>query len=94
MRIISKKRLREFWETEKQSEIPLDTWHKSVSKKIWQNLADLQADYPSADLVGKYVVFNIGGNKYRLVVKIEFLKRTIYIKYVLTHKQYDNISFK
>ncbi len=94
MRIISRRTLREFWEKEKQAEIPLDTWYRTVLKKTWQNLVELQADYPSADLVGKYIVFDIGGNKYRLVVKIEFLKQTIYIKHVLTHKQYDNISFK
>ncbi len=94
MRVISKKALREFWETEKQAEIPLDNWYRAALRSDWQNFAEVKTDYPSADLVGEYVIFNIGGNKYRLVVKIEFLKQLIFIKNVLTHKEYDKISFK
>jgi mRNA interferase HigB len=86
--------LREFWETEKPSEIPLDTWYRIALRADWRNFAEVKTDFPSADLVGKYIIFNVGGNKYRLAVKIEFLKQTIYIKNVLTHKQYDKISFK
>src|SRR5215210_208796 len=94
MRVISKRRLREFWETEKQAELPLDTWYRTALKAKWQNLSEVKSDYPSADLVGKCVVFNIGGNKYRLIVKIEFLLQTIYIKFVLTHKEYDKDTWK
>ncbi len=91
MRIISRKALREFWETEKQSEIPLNNWYKIVLKADWHNLNDLRQDFPSADLFGKYIVFDIGGNKYRLAVKVEFEKHTVFIKYVMTHKKYDKI---
>ncbi len=94
MRIISRKPLREFLEKEKQARIPLDNWYRIALKATWRNLAEVKTDYSSAELVGKYIIFNIGGNKYRLAVKIEFLKQSIYIKHVLTHKQYDKISFK
>ncbi|HLM00992.1 MAG TPA: type II toxin-antitoxin system HigB family toxin [Pyrinomonadaceae bacterium] len=94
MRVISKRRLREFWETEKQAELPLDTWYRTALKASWQNLSEVKADYPSVDLVGKCLVFNIGGNKFRLIVKIEFLLQVIYIKFVLTHKEYDKDVWK
>lgn len=91
MRIISRKALREFWTTEKQSEIPLDNWYRTTLKADWKNLVELQNDFPSADLVGEHIIFDIGGNKYRLAVKIEFAKRTVFVKFVMTHKEYDKI---
>jgi mRNA interferase HigB len=91
MHVISRKALRAFWQREKEAEVPLDTWYKTASKATWQNLVEIQADYPHADLVGVLVIFNIGGNKYRLAVKIEFEKQLIFVKYVMTHKEYDKI---
>ncbi len=94
MHIISRKRLREFWEKHSDSETPLDNWYRIAKSATWQNFAELQETLPSADLVGKCIVFNIGGNKYRLIVKIEFRKQQIYIKFVLTHKEYDKNIWK
>ena len=94
MHIISRKKLREFWQTEKEAEIPLDTWYRMAKRSSWRNLQEVRDVYSHADSVGDCVVFNIGGNKYRLVVKFEFLKQTIYIKFVLTHKEYDKKVWK
>lgn len=94
MRIISRKLLREFWQANKDAEIPLKNWYKTAQQATWQNLAEIREDCPSADLVGRCTVFNIGGNKFRLIVKIEFLKQKIYTKFVLTHKEYDKDKWK
>lgn len=90
MHIISKRMLREFWQTHSESEIPLDNWYRLAVKAAWRNLVEVQSDFRSADLVGNVVIFNIGGNKYRLAVKIEFDKQLIFIKDVLTHSEYSN----
>lgn len=94
MHIISRKALLEFGETEKQAVVPLDNWYRTAKKAVWKNLIEVQDNYPHADLVGKCTVFNIGGNKYRLITKIEYLKQAIYIKSVLTHVEYDKDSWK
>ncbi len=80
MRVLSRRRLREFWEEHPDSQAPLDAWHK---------FADLKADYATADLVGPYVVINIGGNKYRLILEIFFESGVLLVRHVLTHKEYD-----
>lgn len=94
MHIISRKLLKEFWQENKDAEIPLDNWFKIAQKATWQNLVEIREDFPHADLVGHCTVFNIGGNKYRLIVKIEFLKQKIYTKFVLTHKEYNKDKWK
>ena len=94
MHIISRKRLREFWESDNQSQTPLDEWYRRMKKLRPTNLADLHSAFPHADLVGKCVVFNVGGNKYRLITKVDFLRQTVYIKYVLTHGEYDKDKWK
>jgi mRNA interferase HigB len=56
--------------------------------------ADLRATFPSADQVGDFVVFNIGGNKYRLIASIHFNRHKVYIRYLLTHQEYDSGNWK
>lgn len=58
------------------------------------NLADLRTTFPHADLVGNCIVFNVRGNKYRLITKIDFQRQTIYIKFVLTHSEYNKDKWK
>ena len=94
MHIISKKALRDFWQANKESEDALARWYSIAKRAAWNNLPELKIDFPQADLVGKCVVFNIGGNKYRLITKIEFLKQQVYVKFVLTHKEYDKNTWK
>ncbi len=86
--------LREFWQENSDAETPLNNWFKLANKATWQNLAEVREDFPHSDLVGCCIVFNIGGSKYRLIVKIEFLKQKIYTKVVLTHKEYDKDKWK
>ncbi|MGD0270530.1 MAG: type II toxin-antitoxin system HigB family toxin [Candidatus Sulfotelmatobacter sp.] len=64
-------------------------WHKIASAASWRNLADVRKVYPSADLAGAYTVFNIKGNAYRLIVKIEYRWQMIFVKHLLTHAECD-----
>ena len=89
MHIISRKTLREFWEQYPDSQAPLLRWYKVVKSSQFSNFAELRATFPSADLVGELVVFNIGGNRYRLIVSIRFNREKVYIRHVLTHNVYD-----
>src|SRR5436190_24179192 len=93
MRVISKARLRKFWESPGHSvaEGPLRAWHTHVSSKTvtWQAWGDVKADFGTASLVGNCVVFNIGGNKYRLVTRILYPSQKIFILKVMTHAEYD-----
>ena len=73
---------------------PLDNWYRRARKARWQNLAEVKADYPHADLARKCTVFNIGGNKYRLITKNSYVGQAIYIKRVLTHAEYDKGAWK
>ena len=95
MRIIAKRALRTFWTKHPDSETPLKLWFKNVANANWQSLNDLKTDYSTADYVGNgRVVFNIKGNHYRLIVKVEFEFRVVFIKFVGTHSAYDKIDAK
>lgn len=94
MRIIAKPMLREFWILNLSAETPLLNWYKQSRIADWRNLTEVKETFPSADLVGECVVFNIGGNKYRLITKINFRAKIIYIRFALTHKEYDQNKWK
>jgi mRNA interferase HigB len=94
MRVISRKRLREFCESHADACEALYAWYKVASRLDWQNLIDVQKSYPKAEAVGNFTVFNIKGNRYRLIVDIIYPNRRIYIKYVLTHAEYDKDNWK
>ncbi len=95
MRIIAKCTLREFWEKNSATEVPLKTWHKIVEKQNWKNTHDIKQMFGDASIVGNNrVVFNIKGNQYRLVVYIVFKVQKVFIRFIGTHKQYDHIDAK
>jgi mRNA interferase HigB len=72
----------------------LENWYKIASTGIWYNLVEVQTVFPKAEAVGNFTVFNIKGNSYRLITSIDYQKRLIYIKYVLTHAEYDKEQWK
>lgn len=82
------RRLREFWEEHPAAESPLRTWYSQVEQTKWQNFAQVRQDFPAADLVHRLTVFNIAGNHYRLIVRIEYQQQKVYIRAVLTHAEY------
>jgi mRNA interferase HigB len=89
MHVISYKRIREFFSIHRDSRSPLAAWFKIANKASWQNFAELREVYPSADLVGRYTVFNIAGNKYRLISRIVYRSQTLFIVAIMTHEEYD-----
>jgi mRNA interferase HigB len=98
-RVISVKRLREFWRLHPDSETPLRSWYRTAMKAQWANIQDVRATYAHADAVivasGRTVtVFNFGGNKYRLVVDILYEVEVIYVCLVLTHSEYTKDRWK
>ena len=98
MRVISKARLREFLEGpgHKTAEGPLRAWYTHVNSKTvaWHSWGDLKADFPTASLVGDCVVFNIGGNKFRLITRIRYRSQKVYVLKALTHREYDDEKWK
>ena len=94
MHIISRKKLREYCKKHADSCEALDDWYKIAERAEWMSLVEVQATYPQAEAVGNFTVFNIKGNKYRLIVSINYVKQIIYIKYVLTHGEYDKDNCK
>lgn len=93
MRIIARKALREFWEKYNDSEQQLKTWYKDTSNVTWTSSHDVKCQYPKASILKKgRVVFNICGNRYRLIVKINYERGWVFIRFVGTHSDYDNID--
>ncbi|MCO4760824.1 MAG: type II toxin-antitoxin system HigB family toxin [Myxococcales bacterium] len=94
MRIIARKTLRTFWESgHAAAEQPLKAWFAEVSKANWTSMADIKRRYRHASVIdSERVVFNIGGNKYRLIAKLWFPGQTVWVKFIGTHKQYDAID--
>jgi mRNA interferase HigB len=94
MHVINYRRLREFGEKHSDCRVVLDNWYKIASKADWSNLVEVQSVFPMAEAVRNFTVFNIKGNSYRLIVSIDYEKQLIYIKYILTHAEYDKESWK
>jgi mRNA interferase HigB len=95
MHVISRRPLREFAGKHPPAKTPLDAWFAEVSRAEWGSFADVKAVYRSADVVaGNRVIFNIGGNKYRLVVKVAYKCRKVFVRFVGTHAEYDRIDAK
>lgn len=93
MRIYSKGTLRKFWETHSDARISLESWYELVENKQYASPHDVLQDFPSADQVGNgRIVFNIAYNRYRLVAKFEYAIRCVFVRFIGTHKEYDNIS--
>jgi mRNA interferase HigB len=93
MRIISKKILREFWATYTNSEQSLRAWHSKTKSAKWDTSSEIKNDYKNASFVANNrVIFNIKGNKYRLVVAINYDYQIVYIRFVGTHTEYDKID--
>ena len=94
MNVITRRRLNEFAAAHADAAEPLDNWYRVARKAKWQSLNEVQDTYPHADLVGSCTVFNIGGKKYRLIVKIVYRAQAIYVKHVLTHAEYNTERWK
>jgi mRNA interferase HigB len=94
MHVIFQTALEGFWNVHPDAQAPLRVWYKRVEKTNFTNLVELQQVFPSADLVGNFVVFNIGGNEYRLIAYVDFEFQKVFIRHVLTHAEYDKEKWK
>ena len=94
MKLISNKALRDFAATHPDAEIPLQAFRLLIERGKFNNFAELRATFRGVDKVGERYIFNIGGNKYRLVAAIAFAPQLLWIKAVLTHVEYDKGDWK
>ncbi len=94
MHVISKAAWRDAVATDPTLEGPISEWYKVARAATWSNLVDVRRVYPNADFINGYTVFNIKGNNYRLVTKIEYRWQLIFIKTLLTHEEYDRGRWK
>jgi mRNA interferase HigB len=93
MRVISRSPLKNFWTDHADAEQPLKAWHHEALKARWESFQDIKKRYRSADvLAGNRVIFDIKGNRYRLVVHIHYNKGIVYIRFIGTHAEYDKID--
>ncbi len=93
MHVVKKKTLQDFWRVHAAAEVPLRAWLKDAERAQWRTTHDIKAYARTADMIGdNRVVFNIGGNKFRLVVLCMLAKGRLYIRFVGTHAEYDKID--
>src|SRR5260370_38154663 len=94
MHVIAKPALVEFWTAHPDAEGPLQAWHRTMESVNFADFNDLRATFASADYVDGLTVFNVGGNKYRLIASIHYNRRKVYIRAILTHAEYDRGNWK
>jgi mRNA interferase HigB len=94
MHIISKRALREFWEKNPNSKASLQSWFSNTKLANWSSFTEVRETFRHADIYSDCVVFDIGGNNFRLVTKIRYRRKRIYIRAVLFHKDYDKNLWK
>jgi mRNA interferase HigB len=94
MHIITRQRIKEFIEKHPDSQSSLETWYQIVKHSHYDTFDELKQHFSSADYVDGYVVFNISGNKYRLIAAIHFNRKKVYIRNILTHPEYDRNKWR
>lgn len=98
MRVISKKALREFSRTHPNAEVSLNTWFKRMRNATFESFSKLREVFPSADRIvvrdREFTIFNISGNKFRLIAAVHYESQTVYVRHVLTHAEYDRDCWK
>jgi mRNA interferase HigB len=94
MHIITRKRLNEFAEKHPDAQAALANWYGLIKRNDFSSFVELRRVFPAADQVGKLTVFNVGGNKVRLIAAIHYNRRKVYVRAVLTHREYDEQRWK
>jgi mRNA interferase HigB len=93
MRIIAKKTIREFWEAYPDSEQSLKSWYQEVSRAEWKNPHQVKQHFSTVSILGeRRAVFNICGNRYRLIVEIDYTKSWVFVRFIGTHKTYNKVD--
>jgi mRNA interferase HigB len=94
MHVITRRRLNEFAARHPETRSALAQWYRLARKKRFRHFVDLRQTFPSVDVVGKFTVFDVGGNKVRLIAAIHYNRGKLYIRHVLTHEDYDKGDWK
>ncbi len=94
MHVIAKPILIEFWTKHPAAETPLQAWYRLMESQVFTDFNHLKTVFASADYVGGLTVFDLGGNKYRLITSIHYNRRKVYIRNILTHAEYDRNHWK
>ena len=94
MHVITRRRLREFAARHREVAEPLNVWYAIVSKTDFGSFAEIKRVFGSVDKVGKFTVFDVGGNKFRLIAVIHYNRNKVYVRHVLTHADYDRNKWK
>lgn len=89
MRVISNKALKSFAAIHFDANAPMQSWRRVIESRTFANFADLKTAFHTADRVGSFYVFDVGGNKYRIVASIHFNRQQLFVRHVFTHKEYD-----
>lgn len=93
MRVIAKKTLRDFWQHHPDAEETLKAWYHDAKRATWQSPSDIRSTYATASIIANNrVVFNIRGNHYRLIVAVNYAFGIVYIRFVGTHREYDQVD--
>ncbi|MDB6043043.1 MAG: hypothetical protein JWM63_1594 [Gammaproteobacteria bacterium] len=92
MRVISRRALRDFWEVHPQAKAPLCAWYRVMEQTRFADFNAIKATFPAADYVAPFTVFDIGGNKFRLIAAIHHNTGRVYVRHVFTHPEYDKWS--
>lgn len=94
MHVISYKAIREFVARHPDAEEALKAWYKAAGRARWANLPEVRREFPHADPVGRFTVFNVKGNHYRLIAEINYRSQILFVRHVLTHEEYDRGRWK
>ena len=94
MRVIGKPAILEFSERHRDARVPLMNWYRITRRADWGSLADARRDFAHADIVGRRTVFNIHGNDYRLIARVNYKTRRVFLLHILTHVEYSKGDWK
>ncbi len=94
MRIIKRGALVRFWESHRDAKASLESWYGVVRRAAWQTPVEMKQIYHNADLVGRRTIFNIAGNKYRLIARVSYQAQRVFVLHILTHAEYDKEDWK
>jgi mRNA interferase HigB len=94
MRIIKRGALVQFWERHPDAKASLESWYGVVRGATWQTPVEMKQIYPNADLGGRRTIFNIVGNKYRLIARVNYQTQRVFVLHILTHAEYDRGGWK
>jgi len=94
MRIIKRGALVQFWERHPDAKANLESWYGVVRRAAWETPVEMKQIYHNVDLVGRRTVFNIAGNKYRLIARVNYQTQRVFVLHILTHAEYDRGGWK